>query len=735
MSQQPNSVVNGPYTEYNAPMKDEIINKDMPTVQQNGSNSQPQQPPQFPHQPPQPAGPVNPLRPLTRIDSRSSFQFRPPFPNQQGAPVRPGQVRQPTPPGTQQYIQRNPVPGPGQRPPIAPAPPAQAFPQAQNRDNYRPVTPFPRAPVQPQRPLFQQRSVPAFATQKPQLQEENLSRSQTLDTTEIDHSKSADEKNTSNDHIKAPSIAAMNNRSYSLSSNPPEQSNEAKEEARRRSVSSVDSLGEGRPGSRHSSISGSAENLDKKQDNEVPSRPESRAMSRMNKIIEDESPSSLTDVSQKSPDLSERSRPASKTPENNFSNKPTSPSPKPQTPVPKSPSPVPQSPSFKFQPQSPGLQNQNQTYSPQSQSPKPPLSPGPPRTPRDRNVSPQPPSPHSPNQNANKVVDEKGAKGAAGRPERLLHLEKPAKSKSPSKSEGDNDSGVDESTQGNDPSSNGENRSPRKSNKSRTSSTTPTARSLSRGSKSPSLKSPDSNATTPGSATEKKIPMNKVQVGSAPSPNLKVVKSKIGSLDNASYKPGGGKVKIESKKLDFKAAGPRIEAKNDRYMPKGGEKKIVHQKLHWNAKSKVGSLENATYKPKGGDKKIESVKLDFKGKAKPKVGSKDNIKHQPGGGDIKSEAVMEEKDTGNEKKSTKNDKDIETKKIDLNVTSKIGSLDNMKHRPGGGDKKIFDDKDYLKQKSGISSVDHSLSGSQNSLPSQPDANKVPVADENLNQEH
>lgn len=68
--------------------------------------------------------------------------------------------------------------------------------------------------------------------------------------------------------------------------------------------------------------------------------------------------------------------------------------------------------------------------------------------------------------------------------------------------------------------------------------------------------------------------MNKVQVGSAPSPNLKVVKSKIGSLDNAHYKPGGGKVKIESKKLDFKKAAPRIEAKNDKYVPKVGEKKV-----------------------------------------------------------------------------------------------------------------------------------------------------------------
>jgi microtubule-associated protein tau len=67
--------------------------------------------------------------------------------------------------------------------------------------------------------------------------------------------------------------------------------------------------------------------------------------------------------------------------------------------------------------------------------------------------------------------------------------------------------------------------------------------------------------------------MNKIQVGAAPSPNLKVVRSKIGSLDNATHKPGGGNVKIETKKIDIKAA-PRIEAKNDQYQPKGGDKKV-----------------------------------------------------------------------------------------------------------------------------------------------------------------
>lgn len=70
--------------------------------------------------------------------------------------------------------------------------------------------------------------------------------------------------------------------------------------------------------------------------------------------------------------------------------------------------------------------------------------------------------------------------------------------------------------------------------------------------------------------------MNKVQVGNAPSPNIKAVKSKIGSLENATYKPGGGKVKIENRKLEFGNATPKIAAKNDAYTPSGGTKKVTN---------------------------------------------------------------------------------------------------------------------------------------------------------------
>ncbi|XP_054004151.1 microtubule-associated protein tau isoform X1 [Hylaeus anthracinus] len=297
-----------------------------------------------------------------------------------------------------------------------------------------------------------------------------------------------------------------------------------------------------------------------------------------------------------------------------------------------------------------------------------------------------------------------------------------------------NGNGMDESVQSNVISAtNGVDDSPTKksSSKSKELDKNSTAGSPVK-SPSKSIKSLPRTPETPSSTgvqDKKKVPMNKVQVGAAPSPNLKTVRSKIGSLDNASYKPGGGKVKIENRKLDFSKAQPKIAAKNEKYTPSGGDKKISQVKLQWNAKPKVGSLENATYKPGGGDKKIETMKLDFKDKAKPKVGSKDNAKHTPGGGSVKSSATPPKtpQDTSN---------NIQTQKIDIKAESKIGSLDNVKHKPGGGDKKIFNDKDYLRQ---TGSNVESLSGSGSQSPVPPgtmnaDKNDLPTSDENLNQE-
>lgn len=47
-------------------------------------------------------------------------------------------------------------------------------------------------------------------------------------------------------------------------------------------------------------------------------------------------------------------------------------------------------------------------------------------------------------------------------------------------------------------------------------------------------------------------------------------------------------------------------------------------------------------------------------------------------------------------------KQIESQKLEFKAQSKVGSLDNVKHKPKGGDVKIFDDKEYIKQMTGQS---------------------------------
>uniref|UniRef100_A0A8C3SW40 Microtubule-associated protein n=1 Tax=Chelydra serpentina TaxID=8475 RepID=A0A8C3SW40_CHESE len=91
-----------------------------------------------------------------------------------------------------------------------------------------------------------------------------------------------------------------------------------------------------------------------------------------------------------------------------------------------------------------------------------------------------------------------------------------------------------------------------------------------------------------------------------PLPDLKNVRSKIGSTDNIRYQPKGGQIHIVTKKIDLS-----------------------------HVTSKCGSLKNIRHRPGGGRVKIESVKLDFKEKAHAKVGSLENAHHTPGGGNIK----------------------------------------------------------------------------------------------------
>ncbi|RLV89469.1 hypothetical protein DV515_00014852 [Chloebia gouldiae] len=158
----------------------------------------------------------------------------------------------------------------------------------------------------------------------------------------------------------------------------------------------------------------------------------------------------------------------------------------------------------------------------------------------------------------------------------------------------------------------------------------------------------------------------RVQPAAAPMPDLKNVKSKIGSTDNLKHQPGGGKVQIINKKLDFSSVQSKCGSKdNIKHIPGGGsaavccappphlpvlaassspsplshgQVQIVYKPVDLShVTSKCGSLGNIHHKPGGGQVEVKSEKLDFKDKVQSKIGSLDNISHVPGGGNKKIE--------------------------------------------------------------------------------------------------
>ncbi|XP_074520611.1 uncharacterized protein LOC141785906 isoform X2 [Halichoeres trimaculatus] len=155
-----------------------------------------------------------------------------------------------------------------------------------------------------------------------------------------------------------------------------------------------------------------------------------------------------------------------------------------------------------------------------------------------------------------------------------------------------------------------------------------------------------------------------LKVLNQPLPDLKNVKSKIGSTSNLKHQPKGGQVQILHEKLDFS-----------------------------HIQSKCGSKDNLKHMAKGGNVMIPSVKLDFS-HVQAKCGSLDKIQHAAGGGNVQ----------------------IQSKKIDLShITSKCGSMSNIRHRPGGGNVRIenvkldFKDKAHAKVGS-LSNASHTPGG-------------------------
>uniref|UniRef100_A0A672MG87 Microtubule-associated protein n=2 Tax=Sinocyclocheilus TaxID=75365 RepID=A0A672MG87_SINGR len=152
---------------------------------------------------------------------------------------------------------------------------------------------------------------------------------------------------------------------------------------------------------------------------------------------------------------------------------------------------------------------------------------------------------------------------------------------------------------------------------------------------------PSSSSTSSASAMTRST----ARPSSTPAPDIKNIRSKIGSTDNIKHQPGGGKVTVQivSKKLDYSHVTSRLGSKdNMKHVPGGGNVQILNKKVDLSkVASKCGSKANIKHKPGGGEVKIESRKVNFKDKAQPKVGSMDNVNHEPGGGNVTAEGAQE----------------------------------------------------------------------------------------------
>ncbi|XP_047432506.1 microtubule-associated protein 2-like isoform X3 [Mugil cephalus] len=156
-----------------------------------------------------------------------------------------------------------------------------------------------------------------------------------------------------------------------------------------------------------------------------------------------------------------------------------------------------------------------------------------------------------------------------------------------------------------------------------------------------------------------------LKVLNQPLPDLKNVKSKIGSTSNLKHQPKGGQVQILSEKLDFSHVQSKCGSKDNlKHTPKGGNVMIPSVKLDFShVQAKCGSLDKLQHTAGGGNVQIQTKKIDLS-HVTAKCGSMSNIRHRPGGGNIR----------------------IENVKLDFKdkAQAKVGSLDNATHTPGGG---------------------------------------------------
>ncbi|XP_041423242.1 uncharacterized protein map4.S isoform X3 [Xenopus laevis] len=157
-------------------------------------------------------------------------------------------------------------------------------------------------------------------------------------------------------------------------------------------------------------------------------------------------------------------------------------------------------------------------------------------------------------------------------------------------------------------------------------------------------------------------------------PDLKNIRSKIGSTDNIKHQPGGGKV--DKKPVPISTARKPVPPA----VPKTA------------TAAKSTDTKETAQKQSNGKVQIVSKKLNYS-HVQSKCGSKDNIKHVPGGGNVTNAAKPATGGTrpqasGAHKPASANVQ-ILNKKIEMSkVSSKCGTKPSMKHKPGAAEANI-----------------------------------------------
>nr|XP_014431310.1 microtubule-associated protein 4 isoform X3 [Pelodiscus sinensis] len=173
---------------------------------------------------------------------------------------------------------------------------------------------------------------------------------------------------------------------------------------------------------------------------------------------------------------------------------------------------------------------------------------------------------------------------------------------------------------------------------------------------------------------------------SVSAPDLKNIRSKIGSTDNIKHQPGGGRAKVEKKPESA-----------------GAVRKSEPNAVSKMATTKTTITKEGAQKQPNGKVQIVSKKANYS-HVQSKCGSKDNIKHVPGGGNVpnapKPTSGSRSQPSNAPKHSpSSTNVQIPSKKVDISkVSSKCGSKTNIKHKPGGGDVKIENQKLNFKEK-------------------------------------